>query len=86
MARKQKSFNLIQFICGVFFVTILCVLTIAINSSCNILNIEIDKMNRKLTHYRNEFTNIQNTITYLERGDRIRYMAKNEIMMVESII
>ena len=86
MVKKQKSFNLIQFIAGVFFVTMLSVLTISINSSCNFLNIEIDKMNRQLTHYRNDYTNIQNNITFLSRSDRVQRIAKEEIQMVDSVI
>ena len=86
MGKKQKSFNLIQFIAGVFFVTMLSVLTISINSSCNSLNIEIDKMNRQLTHYRNDHTNIQNNITFLSRSDRVQRIAKQEIQMVDSVI
>ena len=86
LAKKQKSFNLIQFICGVFFVTILLVLTIWINSSCDLLNIQIDEMSRKLTHYRNDHTNIQNNITFLSRSDRVQRIEKQEIKMVDSVI
>ena len=64
----------------------LSVLTISINSSCDSLNIEIDKMSRQLTHYRNDHTNIQNKITFLSRSDRIQKIAKQEIKMVDSII
>ena len=71
---------------GVFFVTMLAVLTISINSSCNFLNIEIDEMNRQLTHYRNDHTNIQNNITFLSRSDRVQKIAKQKIQMVDSVI
>lgn len=86
MAKKKSSFNLIQFIIGIIFCTLIGVFTITLNSTCNSLNIEIGSLNRELSHLRNEFTNIQNKITDLSRGDRIQKFAREKINMVPSIL
>ena len=86
MRNKQKSFNLVHFVCGVFSSTILSVIIIWVITLCNQLNIDIDELNRQLTHYRNDYTHIQNKITYLSRSDRIHNIAKEKIKMIDSKI
>ncbi|MBC8197287.1 MAG: hypothetical protein H8E60_05320 [Candidatus Marinimicrobia bacterium] len=86
MAKKKSSFNMIKFIIGIIFSTLIGVFTITLNSTCNSLNVEIGSLNRELSHLRNELTNIQNKITDLSRGDRIQKFAREKIKMVPSVL
>ena len=75
-----------QFIFGVTFLTILCVITIGVNSHCHTLNMEIDDMNRQLTYHRNESSSLDGKITRLYRRDNIEKIARNELNLISAVI
>ena len=86
MAKKNNNNKLFHFIIGVVFLTIICVVTVGVNTECHDLNVEIDDMNRTLTFHKNEYSSLDGRITTLNRRDYIEKIARNKIELISAVI
>lgn len=86
MAKKNNNNKLFHFIIGVVFLTIICVVTVGVNTECHDLNVEIDDMNRTLTLHKNVYSSLDGRITTLNRRDYIEKIARNKIELISAVI